>query len=220
MKMKIVSALISIITALLIISVAIAFPILLRPFYYLQIEALELPQKTGLTFSQIKVAYDEVMDYCLGFRPDFSAGILAYSERGASHFADVRLLFFLDFIIIGCSAIALTVISIVLKKKKLTPHKFLGRSAPFWSVASIGTVCAVIGVACAINFRKTFIFLHKLFFIGKDNWSFNPSTDPIIRLLPNQFFSNCAVFIFSVIAIISVAILLYEFLPRNRKNNE
>ena len=219
MKMKLVSVLISVLVALLIVSASITLPILFRPFYYMQIEALELPEQTGLTFSDIKVAYDEMLDYCLGLRPDFSAGVLWYSDEGVSHFADVKVLFFVDFAIIGISAISLIIIAIILKKKRLSPHRFLGRSAPFWSVASIGAICAILGIACAINFRQTFIFLHKIFFIGKTNWSFKPSEDPIIRLLPNQFFSNCAIFIFSAIIIFSVAILLYEFLPR-KNNNE
>ena len=219
MKMKLVSVLISVLVALLIVSASITLPILFRPFYYMQIDALELPEQTGLTFSDIKVAYDEMLDYCLGLRPDFSAGVLWYSDEGVSHFADVKVLFFIDFAIIGISAISLIIIAIILKKKRLSPHRFLGRSAPFWSVASIGAICAILGIACAINFRQTFIFLHKIFFIGKTNWSFKPSEDPIIRLLPNQFFSNCAIFIFSAIIIFSVAILLYEFLPR-KNNNE
>ena len=219
MKMKLVSVLISVLVALLIVSASITLPIIFRPFYYMQIEALELPEQTGLTFSDIKVAYDEMLDYCLGLRPDFSAGVLWYSDEGVSHFADVKVLFFIDFAIIGISAISLIIIAIILKKKRLSPHRFLGRSAPFWSVASIGAICAILGIACAINFRQTFIFLHKIFFVGKTNWSFKPSEDPIIRLLPNQFFSNCAIFIFSAIIIFSIAILLYEFLPRKNKLN-
>ena len=218
MKMKLVSVLISVLVALLIVSASITLPILFRPFYYMQIEALELPEQTGLTFSDIKVAYDEMLDFCLGLRPDFSAGVLWYSDEGVSHFADVKVLFFIDFAIIGISALSLAIIAIILKKKRLSPHRFLGRSAPFWSVASIGAICAILGIACAINFRQTFIFLHKIFFVGKTNWSFKPSEDPIIHLLPNQFFSNCAIFIFSAIILASIAILLYEFYPRKKRD--
>ena len=216
MKTKLISILISVLTALLIVSVSITLPILFRPFYYMQIEALNLPKQTGLTFSDIKFAYDEMMDYCLGLRPDFSAGKLRFSEEGASHFADVRALFFVDFAIIGISAISLAIIMIIVKKKRLTPHKFWGRSAPFWSVASIGFICASIGVSCAINFRQTFVFFHKLFFIGKTNWAFDAYDDPIIYLLPNQFFSNCAILIFTSILLCSIAILLYEFIPKKK----
>ena len=217
-KMKIVSVVISILVAVLIITLSITLPILFRPFYYGQIESLGLCERTGLSFEQIKQAYDEMMDYCLGFRSDFSAGVLWYSEEGASHFFDVRVLFMIDFALIFICATALIVIAVILKKKKLSPYKFKGRSAPFWSVVSIGAVSSIIGVACAINFKKTFIFVHKIFFVGKTNWTFDPYTDPIIRLLPNQFFSNCAILIFSCMLLCCVGILVYEFVPRRKRS--
>lgn len=217
MKMKVISVLITVLTALLIITLSITLPILIRPFYYMQIGALELPQKTGLTVEEIKTAYNEMMDYCLGLRSDFSVGVLPFSESGASHFADVRALFILDFVIIGASAISLIAIAVILKKKELKPHRFRGRSAPFWSVVSIGAVCAVIGIACAINFKATFRAFHYVFFIGKTNWSFSRTADPIINLLPTQFFSLCGVLIFASILVCCAAILLYEFLPRKKR---
>ena len=180
-KMKIVSIVISILVAILIITLSITLPILFRPFYYMQIESLEL-ERTGLSVEQIKEAYDDMMDYCLGFRSDFSAGILWFSDEGASHFADVRLLFMIDFALIFICAAALIIITIVLKKKKLSPYKFKGRNAPFWSVVSLGSISALIGIACAIDFKSTFVFFHKIFFAGKTNWTFDPYTDPIIRL--------------------------------------
>ena len=217
-KMKIVSIVISILVAVLIITLSITLPILFRPFYYGQIDSLELVDNTGLTYEQIKQAYDEMMDYCLGFSSEFSAGVLRFSEEGASHFTDVRVLFMIDFALIFICAAALIVIAVILKKKKLSPYKFMGRSASFWSVVSIGAVSSLIGIACAINFRQTFIFFHKIFFVGKTNWTFDPYTDPIIRLLPNQFFSNCAVLIFSCMLLCCAGILLYEFLPRRKRS--
>ena len=216
MKLKLVSVAAIILIALLIVAIGITLPILFRPFYYMQINALELPKSTGLTFSDIKFAYDEMMDYCLGLRPDFSAGILHFSQEGASHFADVRALFFVDFAIIGISAVTLAVIAIILKKKRLSLCRFRGRSVQFWSVASIGTFSAILGIACTINFKETFILLHKIFFIGKTNWILEASIDPIVRLLPNEFFSNCAILIFAVIVLFSAAILIYEFMPRKK----
>ena len=215
-KMKIISIVISILVAVLIITLSITLPILFRPFYYAQIEPLGLSARTKLSYEEIKQAYDEMMDYCLGFRSDFSAGVLPYSEAGASHFADVRILFIIDFVLIFVCALSLAVIAIVLKKKKLSPYRFKGRSAPFWSVVSLGAISALIGISCAINFRATFIFFHKIFFIGKTNWTFDPRFDPIIKLLPNQFFSNCAVLIFTCMVLCCAGILLYEFLPRKK----
>ena len=217
MRMKLLSVIITVLVAVLIVTLSITLPILFRPFYYMQIDALGLTDSTGLSAKQIKLAYNEMMDYCLGLRSDFSAGGLPFSEEGVSHFDDVRALFFLDFALVIVCAVALIIISITLKRKKLSPYRFLGRSAPFWSVVSIASASSLIGVACAINFRQTFIFFHKIFFVGKTNWSFKSYKDPIIKLLPNQFFSNCAVLIFASILVLSVAVLIYEFLPRKKR---
>lgn len=215
-KNKIFSVALIVVIAIFIVALSISLPILIRPFFYMQIDALELQETTGLERAEIVQAYNEMMDFCLGFRSDFSAGVLPFSERGASHFADVRTLFILDFVlVIVCGALLVTAF-ILWKKKILTPYRFKGRSAPFWSVISIFSICAVIGISCAINFKATFIFFHKIFFPGKTNWTFNPRTDPIIRLLPNQFFSNCAVLIFGGILLSCIAIFLWEFLPRKK----
>lgn len=226
MKTKVLSILVIVFVALLIVTLSITLPILFRPFYYAHIDSLALDELEvkgfedifPLSKDEIIRAYDEVMDFCTGASSEFSAGVLPYSEEGASHFADVRTLFILDFVLIFVSVVALVTIFILLKKKKWTLYRFKNRSAPFWSVVSLGVISLVVGVCCAINFRQTFIFFHKIFFIGKTNWAFDPETDPIIKLLPNQFFSNCAVLIFSCMILCCVGILLYEFIPRRKKN--
>lgn len=78
--------------ALAVLTGSIAWVVLLRPFYYVQIGPLGVCQASGLTAAQARAAYSDVMDYCLGLRPDFAAGVLPFSAEGASHFADVRAL--------------------------------------------------------------------------------------------------------------------------------
>lgn len=90
--------------ALAVLTGSIAWVVLLRPFYYVQIGPLGVCQASGLTAAQARAAYSDVMDYCLGLRPDFVAGVLPFSAEGASHFADVRVLFILDLAVLGCDA--------------------------------------------------------------------------------------------------------------------
>ena len=58
---------------------------------------------------------------------------------------------------------------------------------------------------CSIN--KVF---HKIFFPGKENWMFDPFEDPVINILPAEFFASCAILIVSVILISCAALLLYD----------
>lgn len=228
MKTKLLTVTVITVVALLIITASIALPILIRPFYYAHVDALGLDKLelkyfkdiSPLSKQEIKQAYNEMMDYCLGFRSDFSAGVLPFSEEGASHFHDVKKLFILDLSVLAISAVALVALVIVIKKRSIRLHRFLGRSAPFWSVISIASVASVIGIACAVNFKKTFEIFHKIFFPGKTNWKFKPAKDPIIELLPNQFFANCALLIFGAILACCIGIMIYEFIPKKAGSTE
>ena len=100
---------------------------------------------------------------------------------------------------------------------------FLGTRTVFASTSDISregllrcaaSVASVIGIACAVNFKKTFEIFHKIFFPGKTNWKFKPAKDPIIELLPNQFFANCALLIFGAILAFCIGIMIYEFIPK------
>lgn len=121
--------------ALTILTGSIALPLVARPFYRAQIEPLGIPARSGLTAEQIGAAFDDVMDYCLGKRPDFAAGLLSFSPEGASHFADVRRLFLLDLRVLAVCVAVLLVLYALRRKKGLTldplaGHSPLGRLRP------------------------------------------------------------------------------------------
>lgn len=69
-------------TALAALTGSVAWVVLLRPFYYVQIGPLGVCQASGLTAAQARAAYNDVMDYCLGLRPDFAAGCCPFRRRG------------------------------------------------------------------------------------------------------------------------------------------
>ena len=81
--------------ALAVLTGSILPVLLVRGFYTAQIGPLGICEASGLTRQQAAEAYGDVMDYCMGRRPDFAAGVLPFSAEGASHFADVRGLFLL-----------------------------------------------------------------------------------------------------------------------------
>ena len=209
MKEKLLSLCTSVLTALAVLTGSIAVPLLVRPFYWLHIKPFGL-ERTGLTVSQIREAYDGVMDYCLGLRDTFSAGVLPFSAEGASHFADVRVLFLLDLWVLLVSLAALLLLWLYRRHKAVELHRFRGRGSAFWGCVGLGAAFLVIGAAAAVDFDRAFTVFHTLFFPGKDNWLFDPYTDPVILLLPQEFFRNCAILILALLLITCAVLMLRD----------
>lgn len=205
--MKFKSILHSVLIALVILSGSIALPILFRPFFWWHIEPYGIPEYMGLTAARIKEAYGEMLDYCMGLNNTFSVGVLPFSVAGAEHFADVRNLFILDLTVFVIAAIALGALCYVNRKDQL---RLAGHTPGFWSAVGLGASFALVGGLVAIDFDKAFTVFHKIFFPGKDNWIFDPYEDPVINMLPAEFFRNCAILIFAVILISCMGLLLYD----------
>ena len=115
---KLATAALTVILALLVLSASIAVPILFRPFYYIQIDALRLPERTGWPEEVIREAYDEVLDFCVLGTP-FGTGELSWSESGRSHFADVRVLFRADFLVLGVTAVSAALLLLLRRLHRL-----------------------------------------------------------------------------------------------------
>ena len=96
MKNKILSGLLAFFIAILIITFSIGLPIYFRPFYYAQIDILDIEAYSGADYETIKEAYDELLDYLTVPGKEFSTGDFKYSENGKSHFVDCKVLFDLN----------------------------------------------------------------------------------------------------------------------------
>ena len=202
-------ALLAVLTALALLTFAIAAPILCRPFYYAHIGPLGLEERTGLTREQIQTAFDEMLDYCLGAE-EFSTGVLKWSESGKSHFTDCRVLFLLDLRVLAVSAAALAVTLIASRRAKRVPARPLGRGYGFWAGTGLAAVFLMVGGLAALDFDRAFVLFHALFFPGKDNWLFDPRADQIINILPQEFFRNCAILILAILVIGCAALILWD----------
>lgn len=205
---RLLSALMIAAVALALLTGSIAAPIIIRPFYYAQIEPLELEQSSNLSREEIIEAYDEVLDYCIGASDEFSAGVLTFSESGSAHFADCRRLFILDLWLFFGSMAAIALLKLYRRRHEIP--RLLGHGAAFWGAAGIGAVLLVIGAAAATNFDRAFTMFHSLFFPSEDNWIFDPALDPIITLMPEEFFRNCAILILAVLIAACAAIIIAD----------
>ena len=200
--------------ALALFTGAVAAPILCRPFYYAHIGPLELEARTGLTREEIKTAFDEMLDYCLGGE-GFSTGVLRWSDSGRDHFTDVRGLFLLD---LWAFAAALAVLACLgLLARRVGPAALLGRGPGFWAAVGLGASFLAVGGLAALDFDRAFVIFHSLFFPGKDNWIFDWSMDPIILFLPQDFFRNCAILILALLLVWCAALIAADLWTKSRR---
>ncbi|MBE5756299.1 MAG: TIGR01906 family membrane protein [Clostridiales bacterium] len=216
MKNKILTILFIISLTFLAITVSIGLPIYFRFFYYLHINALDLPNSTGYDYQTIKCAFDEMMNYLTLPGVPFSTGDLAFSPSGASHFADCKKLFNLNLIVLIISFVITLTLIILERKKVFSFYKFFNKKPCFFSGIINLVLPLTIGAVASINFNKAFTIFHKIFFPGKDNWQFSPYKDEIIKVLPQEFFMNSAILIGAGLVIISIIFIILG-VKKNRK---
>lgn len=202
----------------LIITFSIGLPIYVRAFYYAHIPSIqkEFEEELDVTVPRevIVEAYDDVLDFLTLDGHEFGTGQLEFSEEGKGHFEDCKVLFDLNkyAFIVSVGVIVLLGFLNLIKVIKLA--KPCGLS--LFAVAGIITLVSFAALAFVVSkdFNTAFTVFHKIFFPGKDNWMFNPYTDPIILFMPQRFFMNCAILICSSILIISLIFIVRGFKRR------
>lgn len=201
------------------ISYAILIPIICRPFYYCAIKLLNIEKQSGYSYSVIKEAYDDVMNFIwLGAK--FKTGTLAYSEDGASHFKDCVPLFWLDLVVCIVSFIYILGYIILVKTKKIEMKKYKGFNPMFYSgIITIGFV-VVIATLAIIDFDLVFRGFHKLFFPGKDNWEFYVDEDEIIKILPTNFMALCGAWIGIHVFAFDVFGIVYGIIKKKKSRRD
>ena len=208
MKRRLLSALCAVSVFLFLLTVSIGLPIYIRPFYYAHIEACNLEAVSGYSGQQIRQAYDEVLDYLTLPGADFGTGVLPHSEEGRAHFADCKALFDLNAMILVGSGLVLAVLFFM--RKRWGPYRIGRLSAPALAAVLSVTAPIMIGFLAALDFGRAFTAFHTIFFPGKTNWVFDWYADPIIRVLPQAFFRNCAILIGLGLVWMAGGILIWE----------
>ncbi len=191
----------------LVLSAAIAVPLLWRGFYYLHINALDLPEKTGWTAEEIRYGFDEMMDYCV-FHQEFGTGVMKWSQEGYAHFADCEVLFRMDFTALAVALAA--VLLLVHIGKGYRTVRFGGRGPMFWAGSLLAVLFVVIGGLAALDFDRAFVIFHSLFFPGKSNWIFDWRVDEIILVLPQIVFRNYAILIVGLLLLGCAGLMLLD----------
>lgn len=196
---------------LFIISAAVTITLNFRPLFYFDINYLDIEAQSGFSKEDIRKNYDALIDYNSMLNHDtLEFPTLPMSEGGRIHFEEVKQIFVaIEYIFIASGIIGLALILLLICKFK----EFL-----FLKLAAILTIAipAVLAILISINWEAAFVTFHHIFF-NNDYWLFYPDKDPVILMLPDEFFFHCAAMILILVILGSfISFMIYRIL---RKKN-
>ncbi|MBJ8325421.1 TIGR01906 family membrane protein [Streptococcus pacificus] len=175
--------------------------------YPLAIDYFSLGDIVALPVKRIANNFNDLMFFLTNplklelLMPDFPT-----SESGLKHFFDVKWLFHLaQAVAIVLALPSLSFFKEAFKKQRLWYYQ------RYYLFALILPVL-VAGFAFFIGFDNFFTLFHTLLFPGDSSWLFNPQTDPVILILPEEFFLAC----FIVFFILYEAIMCLFYLMARR----
>ena len=197
----------------LVVTFSIAIPILWRDFYFFHIDLLNITEAAGCSKSDLIMSFNELMDSLVFYKP-FSEGVFDYSISGMNHFLDCRILFTLDLVALPISFIIFLVYIILIKLNFIKVYRIKGMSILFYASFVPIVVLGALAIFALIDVNSAYAFFHAILFPGKDNWVFNPYTDPIINALPEQFFLDCGILIFGVMLLILLVVIIFNIVRK------
>ncbi|MFD2306164.1 TIGR01906 family membrane protein [Enterococcus termitis] len=174
---------------LTILSLSIALTINFRPLYVWDIQALNLLDVVAIDQPTLLKNFGQLMSYLNNpFHHTLQMSDFPVSESGAFHFYEVKRLFLLCY-----GVLIVTAIPSILFIRRLIKGKRLWRLIrPFqWGMI----IPVFFGILMAVGFDQFFVAFHGVFF-NNDDWLFDPATDPIINVLPEEFFMHSFILFF------------------------
>lgn len=199
----------ALILSLFIISFAVCFVTFFKPLYYMDIELLHISEYSGYAKDIIIKNYDILIDYqSLFYRGALYLPDFRMSETGRIHFEEVKRIFEAVQILMITTGVASAFC--IYRRHKEKEYRYLRLT----SVFSIGIPLTLGLFACA-DFDTAFVIFHKIFF-RNDYWIFDYYEDPIINVLPQDFFMHC--FIAIIVVIVVLSLISYFIYKRYEKH--
>ncbi|MEO1768237.1 integral membrane protein [Enterococcus sp. AZ163] len=175
--------------SLTLLTLAITLTINARWLYQWDIQQLDLLNYTTVSEKELLTNFDHLMRYLnTPWITELALPDFPVSASGALHFYEVKRLFLLNY-----GVLVFTLIPSFLYLRHLIKQKRLWTLVQPFKIA-VG-IPLIVAVVMAMGFDRFFVAFHGIFF-NNDAWIFNPATDPIINVLPEEFFLHSFVLFF------------------------
>ena len=205
---KILNVIFSICFSIFIITTAINCTVSFKQLYYYDIDKLNIPKLSNLSKDEIKLNYDYLIEYNLSKNVDeFEMPTIKSSNQGKIHFEEVRDIF-QNVNKISRICLIISLIGIIINKKN-KDIKILN-----YTSKALIIIPLVLAIPMIINFEDTFVIFHKLMF-SNDYWIFDPRLDPVINILPEEFFFHAGIMILGIVLAVSIILYtIYKFISK------
>ena len=183
---------------LFLLSLAILLTIYLAWLIYPQeISWLNLTNRVHLQPQTIQHNFNVLMDYLTNpFSQQLEMPDLPSSVSGLHHFEVVKGLFHLAQ---GVAIVTLPIFYLFWKQVIQKGFLPLYRRA-LLIILSLPLVLGLVGVF--IGFEQFFTLFHQILFVGDNTWLFDPAKDPVILILPENFFLHAFLLFFCLYELI------------------
>lgn len=182
-----------------------------KPLYYYDIVKLNIEKDSGFNVDTIKTNYNYLINFLNESNPvKFNLPTLTSSLNGKTHFFEVHKIFKnLTYFLYFSFIFLIVSIAVTIKHKVYTYLKISG--------ISLILLPLVLTPMLATNFTEYFDDFHKILF-RNNFWLFDPDKDPVILILPEEFFMHCLIFIvISSVLLGFILLMVYIILQKNKK---
>ena len=159
---------------------------------------------TGYTTAQVNQVTGSILSDLVFGPPRFTVavnGVQVLDPREISHMEDVRS------VMATLGAVALLGLVVLLLCAALA-----WRRRAFWRAVELGATGLVVGVIVvggflAVFFDQVFLLFHDIFF-SPGTFSFDPNTEKLVQLFPDQFWSETSIALAGVVLLLSIVVML------------
>ncbi len=198
-------------TVLFVLSGAILATIYLAWLVFpVEISYLGLEKIVYMKSEDISYNFNILMNYLTNpFQTVLDMPNFSSSVDGLKHFADVKKLFHLAQ---GVFVLSFPAFFLFIKQILLKGHGWLVQKTFLWMMLA-PVVIGLMGLL--MGFDQFFVLFHTVLFPGDSTWLFDPAKDPVIYILPEEFFLHCFILFFVLYEVFFGAMLAWS-----RKSNQ
>ena len=186
-----------------IVIVAVSVVALLNPIWVsFEQGRSDVTAWTGFTADQVNRVTGSILSDLVFGPPRFDVqvnGVQVLDPREVSHMQDVQKVFAM-LGVVALLAVVLFVVSFVLGRRRRV----------FWRGLEIGADVFLVGVVLvgaffAIFFDQAFLLFHDIFF-AQGTFSFDPATEKLVQLFPDQFWSDTSMVMAGTILVLALGL--------------